>query len=202
MKNFALMFCVLFTLSMVMSCATSFTQREKQIIYDSPGKPARVLQINQREDTLILRSKSVNIKGIKKNKDLPALIEKLRITMKAESGVGIAAPQIGINKNIFLFLRLDKPIQPVEVAINPKIISHPQETICFLYDGCLSVPGKYGNSVRYSWIEVKYKNEKGETIKEKLSGGSRLEDYTGIIFQHEYDHIQGTLYIDKPCKPE
>ncbi len=202
MKNFILISLVSFISCTFIGCTTSFTQREKQIIYDSPGKSARVLQINSNEDSLVLRTKSVNVKGIKKNKDLLALLEKLRITMEAESGVGIAAPQIGINKKIFLFLRLDKPGQPVEVAINPKIISHPKETLCFLYDGCLSVPDKYGNSVRYPWIEVRYKNEKGENLREKLSGESRLGDYTGIIFQHEYDHIQGILYIDKLCKPE
>jgi peptide deformylase len=175
---------------------------EKEIIYNSPESPARVLKITESKDSLILRTRSKDIKKITRNKDLSALIEKLRITMEAESGVGIAAPQIGINKNIFLFFRLDQPEHPVEVAINPKIISHSPEIICFQNDGCLSVPGKYGNSQRYSWVEVEYTNPNGEKIRNKFLGGSRKEDYTGIIFQHEYDHIQGILYIDKLCEPK
>ena len=180
------------------SCAT-FTSKEKAVIYSEPGKSARVTLITNPQDSVVLRTPSKDIRKIKNNKDLAALIEIMKKTMEVENGVGIAAPQIGINKNIFLFLRLDKPNTPVQVAINPKILSHPSETTCFLYDGCLSVPDRYGNSQRYSWIEVEYKNEKGETIREKLLGGGRKEDYTGVIFQHEFDHINGKLYIDKLC---
>jgi peptide deformylase len=186
-----------FLLSILSSCASSFSFHDKEIIYAPLS--VKILQINQKEDSLILRNPSSDIKKIKNNKDLTALIEKLRITMK-EIGVGIAAPQIGINKNVFLFTRLDKPGHPVEAVINPKIVSHPEQTFCFQNDGCLSVPFGYGNSVRYAWIEVEYENEKGETVREKLLGGGRAEDYTGIIFQHEYDHIRGKLYIDKLCE--
>jgi peptide deformylase len=173
---------------------------EKGIIYNLPDSPARVLTINEKKDSILLRTPSKNIKRIKKNKELPLLVKKMYLTMLTENGVGIAAPQIGINKNIFLFLRLDLPDKPVEVAINPKIISHSSEIICFRNDGCLSVPREYNNSIRYPWIEVEYENEKGKTIREKLKGGGRWEDYTGIIFQHEYDHLQGRLYIDKLCE--
>lgn len=190
----------LFVLSLLhISCAT-FTKEERLIIYSKPGHSAKLATILNKKDSLLLRTPSKDIKKIKNNKDLSALIEKLKLTLDKENGVGIAAPQIGINRNIFLFLRMDKRKHPVQVAINPRIISRSGETFCFLYDGCLSVPEKYGNSQRYSWIEVEYTNEKGELIKEKLKGGSRLEDYTGIIFQHEYDHINGKLYIDKFCK--
>ncbi|MDR2122696.1 MAG: peptide deformylase [Flavobacteriaceae bacterium] len=191
----------LFLFFVFTACGTSFSSVEKAIIYDSPESPARVLKINEKKDSIILRTPSRNIKNSKKNKDLPLLVKKLHLTLLAENGVGIAAPQIGINRNIFLFLRLDQPGHPVEVAINPKIISHSPEIICFQNDGCLSVPDKYGNSQRYSWIEAEYTNIHGEKVRNKFLGGSRKEDYTGIIFQHEYDHIQGKLYIDKLCEP-
>lgn len=185
----------------VTSCRSSFSTTEKKIMYQDAESPARVLKITDKKDSLSLRASSKNIRNIKKNEDLPQLIKKLYLTLLAENGVGIAAPQIGINRNIFLFYRLDQPEKAVEVAINPKIKSHSAEQICFQNDGCLSVPGDYGNSRRYAWIKVEYTNQNGETVNHTFQGGSRLEDYTGIIFQHEWDHINGKLYIDKPCEP-
>lgn len=196
-KMYKIAYLVLFI--MLTSCTSSFSSSEKEIIYQSPDSPARVLQITNKNDSLILRAPSKNIKNVKKNKDIEPLVKKLYLTMLEEGGIGIAAPQIGINKNIFLFTRLDKEENSVEVAINPKIISHSSEIICFHNDGCLSVPDKYGNSRRFSWIEVEYTDQNKQKVTHKFLGGSRSEDYTGIIFQHEYDHLQGKLYIDKPC---
>ncbi len=124
----------------------------------------------------------------------------MQATLEKENGVGIAAPQIGIARNIFLFMRIDKPGYPVEVAVNPEITAHSEEIVCFENDGCLSVPDISGNSLRYKWIEVEYYDRHGNKIKERLEGYSREEDFTGIIFQHEYDHLQGVLFTDKLCK--
>ncbi|MDR2834734.1 MAG: peptide deformylase, partial [Bacteroidales bacterium] len=67
-------------------------------------------------------------------------------------------------------------------------------------DGCLSIPDFSGNSQRYPWVEVEYLNQNGEKITEKLTGYSRLTSFTAVIFQHEYDHLRGTLFIDKLCE--
>ncbi|WP_221410459.1 peptide deformylase [Apibacter sp. HY039] len=180
-------------------CASVFTESEKTLIYQNPESPARLITLKNPSDSLILRRRSVDIKNSRKNKDLPQLVKKLYLTMLAENGVGIAAPQIGINRNIFLFYRLDLPEKSVEVAINPRIVSHSEELFCFRNDGCLSVPDQYGNSRRYAWVEVEYINQNGEKVRNRFNGGSRAEDYTGIIFQHEFDHINGKLYIDRKC---
>lgn len=158
----------------------------------------RVLEVSNPEDYKILRTKCEDINQ-KEDKELKHFISRLRVTLEEEQGVGIAAPQVGINRNLFLFMRIDKPGTPVEVVINPKIMNHPKETICFERDGCLSIPGVSGNSVRYPWIDVEYTNEKGERIKERLEGYSRLDNFVAIIFQHEYDHLQGILFTDKLC---
>ncbi len=159
--------------------------------------PMRVLKVDIEEDSLLLRSKSKDVNFNKDRIILQKLISRLKATMTAESGVGIAAPQVGILRNIFLFVRIDKPEQPVEVAINPRIIAYSDENMVFEGDGCLSVPDRKGNSIRYKWIDVEYLNETGYTIRERLFANSRLEDFTGVIFQHEFDHINGILYIDK-----
>lgn len=164
--------------------------------------PFRVLKTDNTEDSLFLRQKSAEISSVQniaKNRLLQMLIHRLKLTMTEENGVGIAAPQVGVGRNMFIFLRLDKADYPMEVAINPKIVDHSQETICFEGDGCLSVPDQSGTTLRYAWIEVEYYNEKGELIKERLHGGERGSDFTGVIFQHEYDHLQGILFYDRLC---
>lgn len=180
------------------------TEQEKLLINNGNIEtPYRVLRTNDTEDSLFLRKKSIdieNISDIASNKDWQYFIQRLKLTMARESGVGIAAPQAGIGRNLFLFLRIDKPDYPIQVAINPRIVNHSEEIISFEGDGCLSVPDKSGNTKRYPWIDVEYYNEKGELIKERLSGQSRGNDFTGVIFQHEYDHLQGILFIDRLCE--
>jgi peptide deformylase len=109
-------------------------------------------------------------------------------------------PQVGISKSLFLFIRLDLPDQPMQVAVNPKIVNHQDTIVCFERDGCLSIPDRSGNSVRDPWIDVEYQNEKGEKIRERLEGYSRQNTFTAVIFQHEYDHTKGILFIDKLCE--
>jgi peptide deformylase len=118
--------------------------------------PMRVMKIDNTEDSLLLRSICKDV-DYKKDRDiLQKLFSRLKATMIAESGIGIAAPQVGILRNIFLFVRIDKPEHPVEVAINPKIIAFSQKKYIFEGDGCLSVPDRKGNSLRYKWIDVEY----------------------------------------------
>ena len=148
-----------------------------------------------------MQSSDINTDSITTDENLQLLIQRLAITMNEAGGVGIAAPQVGILKNIFLFIRIDKPDYPIQVAINPIIVNHPTETVCFEGDGCLSIPNISANSIRFPWIEVEYWDEKGNFHKEKLIGYSREEDFTSIIFQHELDHLHGILFTDKICTP-
>lgn len=158
----------------------------------------RVLEVSNPEDYRVLRTKCTDINP--DNKHVKHFIARLKTTLEEEQGVGIASPQVGLSRNLFLFIRVDKPDMPVEVAINPKIIDHPQETICFERDGCLSIPGVSGNSIRYPWIVVEYTNEQGKRVKERLEGHSRQGNFVAVIFQHEYDHLQGVLFTDKLCE--
>jgi peptide deformylase len=185
------------------SCKTGNIVMTKEEIYliecAAPDIPFKVLQVSNPLDYIILRKKCTDIEE-KDNKQLKGLIERMKATLKSESGVGIAAPQVGITRNIFLFVRVDKPEEPIEVAINPRITNHPDSTICFEKDGCLSIQGISENSIRYPWIEVEYTNEEGKLINERLEGYSRDGNFVAVIFQHEYDHLQGVLFTDKLCE--
>jgi len=192
----------LISLSACNSIKNMTVQEQKLIRESGIDIPFRVLTTDNIEDSVFLRKKSIdiNLNNIADNKDWQHFIERLKLTMAVEAGVGIAAPQVGVGRNLFLFTRIDQPDMPVNVAINPKILNHSEETICFEGDGCLSIPNTSGTSRRYAWVDVEYYNEKGELIKERLSGSSRGADFTGVIFQHEYDHLQGVLFIDKLCE--
>jgi peptide deformylase len=177
------------------------TKAEKELINSGDANESfRVLLTSDKSDSLLLRQKSNAIELTKDIDDLKLLIARLKCTLATEDGVGIAAPQVGILRNLFIIVRVDKPDSPVEAVINPVILSHPDETVCFERDGCLSIPEMSGNSMRYPWIEVEYFNENGDKISEKLTGHSRKDNFAAVIFQHEYDHLFGTLFIDKLCK--
>jgi len=78
--------------------------------------------------------------------------------------------------------------------INPEIIKHTQNTLLG-EEACLSLPGIFGDVKRYSSVTVKYQDSKGKEHIEKLTG------YNAIVAQHEIDHINGILFIDKAIGP-
>jgi peptide deformylase len=177
------------------------TKEEKTLINSGKANEAfRVLLTVNADDSLVLRQKSKPIDLSHDIDEVKLLVARLKVTLATENGVGIAAPQVGILRNLFIIARFDKPGAPVEAVINPTIVAHPDETVCFERDGCLSIPEISGNSIRYPWVEVEYFNEDGEKVREKLTGHSRQGNFAAIIFQHEYDHLRGILFIDKLCR--
>lgn len=195
MKNLLIiLLCVAFC-----SCnhqTSCFTNAEKEIINAGTAKePMAVLSVENYNDSVFLRQKSIDVDS--KCNDLSALINRMRVTMKAEGGVGIAAAQVGIQRNIFLIVRFDKPNNPVETFINPKIVSTSADTVVFQGDGCLSIPYYWGNTIRHNWVEVEYYNEKWEKINERITGSSRPGNFAAVVFQHEFDHLQGIFFTDR-----
>jgi len=114
------------------------------------------------------------------------LINQMANLMVDSGGCGIAAPQVGVNRRLFLAILNGNEI---EVFINPVIQKFSEETET-KSEGCLSVPGKMGDVKRYKEIEVGYFNGK-KYIKQTFSG------LNARIIQHEYDHLKGILYTDK-----
>lgn len=161
----------------------------------------RVLNTDNKIDSVFLRRKCIDFSenDIKENVNLDLFIARLKRTLAEEMGVGIAAPQVGVGRNLFLFMRMDRPDRRIDVAINPKIVATSEQIIHFENDGCLSIPNRSGTTKRYAWVDVEYYNDKGEIVKERLSGVSREGDFTGVIFQHEFDHLQGILFVDRLC---
>lgn len=132
----------------------------------------------------VLRKKSVEVEKI--TAETLEILENMVETMHSVKGVGLAAPQVGFNMRMFV---LDIGDGKVRKVINPKIEYFGELVEC--EEGCLSVPGIYKPVKRYEKVKVTYLNEKGETVIEE---GSEL---LGRAFQHEYDHLDGILYVDK-----
>ena len=162
-----------------------------------------------REGNEILRNESKNIDIPLKDEDKKMIIDMLGYLINSQNeqrakelnlrpGVGLAAPQIGINKNVFtvLFNDFDEKLYFMAV-INPKIISKSKEmTYLPGGEGCLSVDRETtGITPRHKYITFEaytFNPNRGSVEKKKIS----LKEYPAIVFQHEYDHLLGKLYVD------
>jgi peptide deformylase len=115
------------------------------------------------------------------------ILENMVETMYSTKGVGLAAPQVGISKRIFVCDQGDGVVRKI---INP-VITPLTDTLIDCEEGCLSVPGIYKKVQRPEKIKIKYMNEKGEEITEEVEG------FLAIIMQHEYDHLEAVLFVDR-----
>ena len=111
--------------------------------------------------------------------------------MYAAEGVGLAAPQVGVNKRLMVYNPSgdEKKWLAESVLVNPKIVEYSKGADTST-EGCLSFPGMNGEVTRSKWIKIEAMNLKGKKIKKKFT------DWEARIFQHEYDHLDGTVYID------
>ena len=170
---------------------TAFTARERMIIEKSDSLMyVTVLP----EDSVILRAKSIDLGPRELNSpSLKVLLDKMLYTVQdpSQGGVGIAAPQVGINRRIVCVQRLDKADEPFECYLNV-LIESLFGPVSSGPEGCLSVPGKRGMVPRHNGVIISYvKPETLEPVRDTVEG------FTAIIFQHEIDHLDGILYIDK-----
>jgi peptide deformylase len=123
---------------------------------------------------------------------LAKLVRDMFKLMYASNGVGLAAPQVGVNKRLMVFNpKGDSRAWLTEVAlVNPRIIERSEATE-EAAEGCLSFPGVSGEVERSIWIKVEAEKPNGRRFRVKYSG------WTARIFQHEYDHLDGILFIDR-----
>lgn len=112
---------------------------------------------------------------------------RLTKTFSDPEGVGLASTQVGRDEKVFV---MKKTKGDFEIIFNPEIFSYSKKTKVF-FEGCLSIPNFYGEVKRPTTIKVKFLDKKG---------GSRtisLEGLEAWVFQHECDHLEGKLFVDK-----
>ncbi len=144
---------------------------------------------------LLLRSQAQPVENFTDQK-LQQLIDSLIETATAANGVGIAAPQVSQSYRLFIIASRPSsryphaPTMKPKAMINPKIIAHSDEKSKD-WEGCLSVPGLRGQVPRYRTIKVEYCNRDGQLQQEVLT------DFVARIFQHELDHLNGLVFLDR-----
>ncbi len=164
----------------------------------------RVLQVENPDDYTVLKSKSVRVTTF--DASLRKLVDDMIETMRAADGVGLAAPQIGVLRRIVV---IEQPAQveehedgtleeiaPAElfVMINPEVIKASDEQFTML-EGCLSLPGRYGEVPRPEWVTIKYYDLDGK--EQRLRHADAHGYVVGRIAQHEIDHLDGVLFTER-----
>lgn len=156
----------------------------------------KVLKIREVGDPILQKKcDEIDIKNI--NREILDIIEDLKATLEFGTGLGIAAPQIGLNKRIIVVGAKKENIKyndaeeiPITAMINP-IWKKISEDTDIQYEGCMSVPVIRGKVERYKNIELTYFNENGEKIVRQVNG------FFARLVQHECDHLDGIVFLEK-----
>jgi len=119
------------------------------------------------------------------------LVENMASVMYQDDGIGLAAPQLSTSLRLIVVGNEDK--NGYKVYVNPEITFRSKNTIVS-EEGCLSLPQIFGLVRRAKKIHIKYQDLQGKIIKESLS------DFNAIVLQHEFDHLEGILFIDRAEK--
>lgn len=175
----------------------TMTEEEVRLINDSP-EVMRILTVESEEDVAVLRRSSAdfNMADIS-SPEYEALARKLVTTLEStDGGVGLAAPQVGISRRVVAVQRVDKEGEPIEVYANIAIVDKRGEMVAGP-EGCLSVPDQRGEVLRSQDITIRYTDITGGPESEPREIREDVSGFAAVIFQHEVDHLDGVLYIDK-----
>jgi len=127
----------------------------------------------------------------KVDEELRHLVCEMLQTMYSKDGIGLAAPQVGVNKQIIVIdCEPENAANPPLVLINPTV-KHFSREICVAQEGCLSIPAVYLDVKRPQVVEISYKDEYGRP--KTLTAG----DLLGRCIQHEIDHLNGVVFVDR-----
>ena len=188
----------------LLGCAGQKTFSKEEIALIQQGADngiMRVLTIEDPADHAVLRMPSQNLSAeALKSEEYATLCSLMvaTVTHPSQDGVGIAGPQVGLNRRVVAVQRFDMEGEPFEVYPNISIVL-ASDSLALGAEGCLSVPERRGEVMRSTEIVIEYdavEKEAGKvlgikTVQETISG------FTAVIFQHEIDHLDGILYIDR-----
>lgn len=148
------------------------------------------LPIEKNSDNKILRAVSAEVKKIEPRK-MSKFLDDMRDTMFDSEGVGLAAPQVSRNVRVVICRFNHETSHEIVVEMINPVISDVSDEMDIAEEGCLSIPGKFDKVWRHRSLTVKYFDRKGRENVLKLRG------WNARIAQHEVDHLNGMLYIDR-----
>jgi peptide deformylase len=152
--------------------------------------------VSEKKEEKFLRKKTADFDfGKFTKKEIASLVSRMRRIMRSANGVGLSANQIGLDLNMFVaeVPDVDKGGMKFYALFNPKIERKSDETAVF-EEGCLSIPGKWGYVPRSERVTLSGFDKNGKPVKIKAWG------LLAHVFQHETDHLQGRLFIDRTKK--
>lgn len=123
------------------------------------------------------------------DEELRVLVENMKETLRAEGGIGLAAPQVGVLKRIIVVCVHGQPDGLMVTFVNPEIIESIGTQVNV--EGCLSVPGEHGEVERAMTVCIKAQNVRGGEKQWRVSA------FEAACIQHELDHLNGVLFVDK-----
>lgn len=134
--------------------------------------------------------------------ELPKIIEEMSLTLRLQKnpqGVGLAANQIGLPYRLFVARFSTSSREPIRVFINPEAVDHSSDfqkiTKKSSLEGCLSLPKYYGPVQRWEWVELKYfEYSRTQNLEPRTS---RFSDFPAVVVQHEMDHLDGKIFVEK-----
>lgn len=213
---------IILTILLSVSCnrpGEGFTNEERSLI-NRADSIMRVLTIEDSLDNAVLRSISTDMSAeALSSPEYERLVRLMvaTVTHPSQDGVGIAGPQVGLNRRVVAVQRFDKPGEPFEVYPNIRIVSM-SDSLAYGPEGCLSVPDRRGEVLRSQKIVIEYadiellneaddrdhgRQHRGGLHRRKSSPAplpvcrDTVKGFTAVIFQHECDHLDGVLYIDR-----
>jgi peptide deformylase len=158
------------------------------------------LPILTSEDS-VLRQRARKVRSV--SAAVRRLIDDMIETMRAAPGVGLAAPQVGVSQRVIVVEYAENQDEngaspKLYAVVNPEIIRHSAETLPGT-EGCLSIPGFLGDVERFQSVTIRGLDRNGKPVRLKA------RDWLARVFQHEIDHLDGVLFIDRASrvwKPE
>jgi len=148
-----------------------------------------ILPICQFPEDPVLRRKAKRVSRI--DKSIQRLIDDMVETVQQANGVGLAAPQVGVSLRVIV---LQMPEEEPIAIINPKIVKRAGEQE--VNEGCLSIPGYFGEMKRSASVTVKGQDRQGKAIRIRATG------LMAEVLEHEIDHLNGTLYLHHLESPD
>jgi peptide deformylase len=172
----------------------------KDFRFESTCSTAEILFMNQIREIAqlgaeVLRLHAEPVTEIN-NAETRALLDAMRATLANTQGVGLAAPQIGISRRAVIVASRPTPRYPNAPLMEPTVMLNPSfvplsEATEKDWEGCLSIPGIRALVPRFKAIRIEYTDEQGNLIE------TRLEGFIARVFQHEFDHLNGLVFLDR-----
>lgn len=201
MRKFIL---IIAAVTAILSCGQSktggFSSGELELL-NGTDSIMRVLTIQDSVDLEVLRSASRDFSAKElMSEQFTKLGRRMvaTVTHPSQDGVGIAGPQVGLNRRIVAVQRFDKNGEPFELYANVRIV-WMSDSLAYGPEGCLSVPDRRGNVLRSQQIVIEYADltSLSHSCDDIPMARDTVSGFTAVIFQHEIDHLEGVLYIDR-----